>query len=113
MNTQSEAIAMISTDNLIICCIIMLTLIVGILGYLLGRLNELSINQNSPQSFFKKHNSSNNSSQDTSSVSIDDKKFVANINTSGMEKKYDALGDTKKSDENISGSINKLKTLKG
>jgi len=104
---------MISTDNLIICCIIILTLIVGILGYLLGKLNGLSINQNNPQSFFKKNNSSNNHSPDISSVSIDDKKFVTNINTSGMEKKYDALGDTKKSDENISGSINKLKTLKG
>lgn len=91
----------------------MLTLVVGILGYLIGRLNGLSVNQNNPQSFFKKNGSINSSNQDIASVSIDNKKFVTSINTSGMEKRYDALGDTKKSNENISGCINKLKTLKG
>ena len=70
-------------------------------------------------------NSENNSSKNKSfftqqkeqikdrGISIDSTKFVADINTDGMEKKYLGLGDTQISNDNISGSINKLKNMKG
>lgn len=47
-----------------------------------------------------------------SNIKIDDRKFVVDINTGGIEKKYDELGETKVSDENISSSVNKLKGMK-
>lgn len=46
-------------------------------------------------------------------VDIDETKVVVAIKTDNMEKKYENLGDVKKSEENITGSINKLKNLKG
>lgn len=93
-------------EILIICLVVISVIIVGLLGYIAGKINT---NTNvAPQSFFKKN------TNDTSynNVSIDEKKIVTTINTKGLEKKYDSLGDTKTSEENISSSINKLKTLK-
>lgn len=95
-------------DTLIICLVIISIIIVGLLGYLIGKINNVSNNQ-APQSFFKK----NAVSSEHNNVSIDEKKIVTSINTQGLEKKYSSLGDTKTSEENISSSINKLKTLKG
>ena len=46
-------------------------------------------------------------------INIDDTKIVTKINTDGLEKKYDKLGDTKQSQDNITSSINKLKNMKG
>jgi hypothetical protein len=46
------------------------------------------------------------------SIAIDEKTIVTSIHTSGMEKKYDKLGDVQTSSENITDSINKLKNLK-
>lgn len=46
-------------------------------------------------------------------IEIDDTKYVAKISTEGLEKKYTSLGDVKKTDQNISSSVNKLKNLKG
>jgi hypothetical protein len=45
-------------------------------------------------------------------VVINDTKFVTEIKTDGMEKKYENLGEIKQSTENITDSINKLKNLK-
>ncbi len=47
------------------------------------------------------------------SIEIDDTKYVSKINTAGLEKKYNSLGDVKKTDQSISSSVNKLKNLKG
>ena len=47
-----------------------------------------------------------------SAISIDDKKYVVAIDTKGIEKKYDTLGETKQSEENILNSVNKLKNIK-
>lgn len=46
-------------------------------------------------------------------VSIDDTKYVVNISTDGLEKKYSELGETKKSDQKIESAIQKLKNMKG
>lgn len=45
-------------------------------------------------------------------IKIDDSKFVGEISTDSIEKKYGELGETKVSDENISSSVNKLKGMK-
>ena len=79
------------------------------IGYLIGRSHGSGVINSSPQSFFSKLRDDkimNNT------ISIDDKKFVTDIKTDGLERKYDTLGDIKKTEENISGSINKLKNLK-
>lgn len=45
-------------------------------------------------------------------VSIDETKVVTNINTDNLVKKYEELGDKTVSNDNISGSISKLKNMK-
>lgn len=45
-------------------------------------------------------------------ISIDDSKFVTDIKTDGMEKKYATIGETKNSSDNITESITKLKNIK-
>ena len=45
-------------------------------------------------------------------ISIDDSKFVTDIKTDGMEKKYESIAETKSSSEDISNSISKLKNMK-
>jgi len=79
------------------------------LGFVIGKIWSISgVSTNitsKPQSFFK-------SEENKPKISIDDKKFVVDIKTDGLEKKYDSLGETKKSTENIQSSINKLKNMK-
>jgi len=98
-------------ETLIVALLVGVTIIIGLLGYLIGKLsNNYPINS---QSFLQRNYSTDSKRGSFSGVSIDEKKVVTSINTSGLEKKYDTLGDTKNSDENISTSVNKLKTLKG
>lgn len=84
----------------------------GIIGYILGRISSnngvIQYGSSRPKSFFEKE-----SSQEVHGpLEIDSKKFVTDIKTDGMERKYDSLGDTKVSDENITDSISKLKNMK-
>lgn len=67
------------------------------------------VTNNSPQSFFSKHK---DTAVVSNNLSIDDKKFVVDIKTDGLEKKYNSLGEVKQTQENISNSVNKLKNLK-
>lgn len=98
-------------DILIITIFITVVISIGLIGYLIGRIHSVS-NIGTTQSFLKKNRSS--IAQDMMlDVAIDEKKVVTNINTSDLEKKYSSLGDTTSSNENIAGSINKLKNLKG
>lgn len=100
-------------DNNIIIIFIVSILIINafFIGYLFGRsINTNGVsNSGTKKSFFKEQNLS---SQEANSIAIDDKKFVVDIKTEGLEKKYDSLGDVKTSQEDISNSINKLKNLK-
>ena len=94
------------------------TLILGLLfggclfliGYFIGKQSADGVYNtaiNKPSNFFdniKKANKNN--------LEINDTKFVTEIKTDGMEKKYEALGETKQSTENITESISKLKNLK-
>jgi hypothetical protein len=77
------------------------------IGYILGSRNSApGVYNITGQSTLKDHIKQN------SNITIDDKKFVVDINTSNLEKKYDNLGEVVESKENISSSINKLKNLK-
>lgn len=88
--------------------LIVLNLISFVLGLCLGKqmTSQAIFAAQKPKSFF------DHKQQDAiESVSIDDKKYVVPI-TSNFEKKYDDLGETKNSQENISSSVDKLKSLK-
>jgi hypothetical protein len=82
-----------------------------LIGYLLGKrsVEGVSNSVNRPTSFFDSGKQSENK---VAKIKIDDAKYVTEIKTDGMEKKYDQLGDVKQSAENITNSINKLKNLK-
>lgn len=81
------------------------------MGYSIGRLNRSqTIVESQPISFFNKSKSDNDKM--INKITIDESKYVTDIKTSGMEKKYENLGETKVSEENIESSINKLKNIK-
>lgn len=98
------------TNNIIIIILVILNFFAFILGLLCGKilLNNSQTNTGS-QSFFKQQKQSN---AEKNSISIDESKYVIDIKTTDLEKKYDSLGETKQSTEQISSSINKLKNLK-
>jgi hypothetical protein len=80
-----------------------------LIGYLFGRKGAVgvyNIQEQRPVSFFKQQNEA------PKPIVMDERKYVVDIKTEGLEKKYESLGDVKESQENISGSINKLKNLK-
>lgn len=85
------------------------------IGYLLGRLNRTGIGVlYSDQSTISANEKviKNNIAQQKPLIKIDETKFVTEIDTGSMEKKFDSLGDVKTSTDNVSESINKLKNLK-
>ncbi len=101
----------INNEILIITILVILNIVSGFIGYIIGRLNIANgVYENRPQSFFTKNQTV---APAKSALSIDDKKFVVDIKTDGLERKYDTLGDIKKTEENINNSVNKLKNLKG
>lgn len=97
-------------ENIVIYSLLWLNIISLLIGYLLGNLN-LKQKSNIVNSSFIKNNS-NKTINHCSNIKIDDKKVVVSIDTDGLEKKYNQLGDIKTSQENISSSIDKLKHLK-
>lgn len=85
------------------------------IGYILGRMSSnngvIEYGSSKPKSFFDKQKE--NSQEVRRPLEIDNSKFVTDIKTDGMERKYESLGETKVSGENISSSISKLKNMKG
>lgn len=80
------------------------------IGYLLGKQSSHGVStgvEKGSISFFKQQQD-----EMPKPILMDDRKFVTDIKTEGLEKKYESLGDVKESQENISESINKLKNLK-
>lgn len=96
-------------DNTILILVI-LNIFSFVIGLILGKIWSISgvYDNEKPTSFFKQQNNITKNK-----VSIDDTKYVTSIKTEGLEKKYNSLGDIKKSDENIQNSVNKLKNMKG
>lgn len=81
-----------------------------LIGYFVGKQSSNGVYNtavNKPSSFFD-----NTKEEKKNKVVINDTKFVTEIKTDGMEKKYENLGEIKQSAENITDSINKLKNLK-
>lgn len=102
---------MIDTIYILLIILILLNIVFFFLGYFIGRLNHSQTTVESQSvSFFNKSKSDNDKM--IKKITIDESKYVTDIKTSGMEKKYENLGETKISDENIESSINKLKNIK-
>jgi F420-0:gamma-glutamyl ligase-like protein len=80
-----------------------------LIGYIVGRFSGNGV-YNNPQSFFDKNKQK--SSIEKNTLSIDDKKFVTDIKTDDLERKYSSLGDIKTTEDTIDSSVNKLKNLK-
>jgi len=97
----------ISINSIVVVILILTHIIFFFMGYVLAKIGQNNgVFNTRPKSFFdQQHN-------DTK-VSIDDKKYVVNISTDGLEKKYAQLGETKESSEKIDSAINKLKNMKG
>ena len=82
-----------------------------LIGYIIGKIsnfNGVYDTSNNKNKLFTSQK--NNDSK--SKIIIDDSKFVLDIKTDSLEKKYDSLGDIKKTEEKIDQSISKLKQLK-
>lgn len=98
-----------SNEILLVIILLILNVFSFGIGFILGKIWSISGVSNTsvkPQSFFKSEENTKNK------ITIDDKKFVVDIKTDGLEKKYENLGETKKSTENIQSSIDKLKNMK-
>lgn len=99
------------TNELLLDIILLvLNLFSFIIGLVLGRLwTTFSVytSVEKPQSFLQRKNDYNKEK-----ITIDNKKVVLDIKTDGMEKKYENLGEIKKSSESIVSSVDKLKQMK-
>lgn len=99
---------MINNSSIIFFLIIIVSINTLLLGYLLVSFLQNGVS-NKHKSFF---NQKNSLSKENNSITVNDKIFIVDIKTEGLEKKFNVLGDIKTTDEDISGSINKLKNLK-
>ncbi len=106
---------MIIDNGLILVFIIILFIIsyviVFTLGFIIG-LFWLNRGVSNDRSLFTKSNKCVTTNSGQNSISIDNTKFVTDIKTEGMEKKYSDIAETKTSEDNISNSIAKLKNMK-
>lgn len=102
---------MIELSTILIIIICLINIITFIVGYLLGKINNITYNDSGMRSNPVYKNEENKNLL-RNVVSIDEGKIVTKIDTSNLEKKYDKLGDDKISEENILSSINKLKNMK-
>jgi hypothetical protein len=98
--------------NLIYLSIIILTTIIVciifLIGYIIGKISSIN-----GVSTAKGINKNINKEIGFAENNIDDTKFVVKIKTDQLQKKYDELGEMKSSQEDISDSISKLKSMKG
>ena len=100
---------LIKNEIILVSLLISVNVIIGLIGYIIGKLNSSNgVSYSKPQSFFTKRDSG---SVDNN-LSIDEKKVVLEIKTDNLERKYETLGDIKKTDDNITESVSKLKNLK-
>jgi hypothetical protein len=90
-------------------------LVIGVclffIGYFIGKQSNYGVFtsiENRPKGFFTQEAENKAKSK----ITIDDKKFVTDIRTDGLEKKYDQLGELKTSTDSITNSVNKLKNMK-
>ena len=102
---------MVDTMHILLIILVLLNIVFFFLGYAMGRLtNSQATTESQPISFFSKSKSNND--KPIKKIIIDETKYVTDIKTSDMEKKYENLGETKVSNDKIESSINKLKNIK-
>jgi len=101
-----------NTNLLLLFCIFSSYFTIFFIGFLLGKNNTQVI---SKELFLEK---SQRKSKDYEKVvekmqkiTIDDSKFVSNIDISDMEKKYDNIAPSVEINDNIDASVNKLSSL--
>lgn len=98
-------------NNFTIYLIVVLNLICFILGFLAAKLLVFGgVSYNS-----QPHIATPGKNQEklTKKVSIDDSKYITNIDTNSLERKYTNIAEEQHSEENISSSVSKLKQMKG
>lgn len=95
-------------NNITIYILVLLNMILTIIGYIFGRFSS-----NKGVDYINQSNIKNTKKQKQTIVNIDDTKFVTDIKTDNLEKKYDQLGEVKHSQDKIGESVNKLKSMKG
>jgi hypothetical protein len=102
---------MIDTASLLSIILILFNFVSFGMGYIIGQLknNKYEMTEKLVSKTNKQYN---NSEKSQNKIIIDDRKFVTDISTDGIEKKYNELGKTKLSNDNISESVNKLQNLK-
>lgn len=96
---------------------ILFSLIFLLIGFMLGqqlRMNYWFPKEEKEESFVKKHtkNKKLDKNEENHTINIDTSTHVVSIKTDNLEKKYEEITEKVKTDENISSSINKLKSLK-
>lgn len=99
-----------TNEQILMLVLVILNLFSFALGLILGKIWSINGVVNStakPKSFLSE------SKNNTLSANIDERIIITDIKTDNMVKKYDSLGETKQSTENISSSVNKLKQMKG
>lgn len=103
---------MVNSDILVLI-LLFLNIVFFCIGYLIGKstLNYQVLDITNVSTRKVKETQDNQINKPL--INIDDTKIVTKINTDGLEKKYDTLGDIKNSQENIASSISKLKNMKG
>jgi hypothetical protein len=107
--TTKNGYKMLNSEIIISIIIVAIVIHSFLFGYFFGSLTHKNgVNNNNSLFSSKQKETQNNKPQ----IFIDDKKFVTEIKTDNLEKKYDSLGDTKTTQDNISESVNKLKNLK-
>ena len=90
---------------------ILFSVVFLLIGFLLGQHFRKINNEDKPISFFKQQKK-RAKTVDKPTIDIDSTKHVVKIKTDGLEKKYEDMGNKQTTNENITGSINKLKKLK-
>lgn len=101
---------MIDTASLLSIILILFNFVSFGIGYIIGQLNNNGYTMT--EKMVSKNKQYSNSEKSHNKIIIDDRKFVTDISTDGIEKKYNELGETKLSNDNISESVNKLQNLK-
>lgn len=101
-------------NNVIIVCLLMISHTISVVaGFMICYIvTSTGTNFASYESKLKK-SKTNSKNVPQTHIDIDDTKVVLKIDTTNLEKKFDNIAEAKKQKNDISGSVNKLKQLKG
>lgn len=103
-------------NEIILYCIVLSNIILFIIGYILGSLQNKNSNIIGQLGYTvskeqKKQREQHKIIEKIQSVDIDESKFVVEADLSGFEKKFEEIAASKEMNENIESSINKLSQI--